>query len=222
MPQNGLPILYSFRRCPYAMRARMAIWISGLKVQLREVVLRDKPSHMLAISPKGTVPVLQLPDGVVVDESLDVMLWALGLSDPEKWLEPEIEDLEAMLGLIAACDGDFKHHLDRYKYASRYEGAVAIEHREAAEGFLLSLETRLSSHAYLFGQRASLADFAIMPFVRQFANTDRHWFDSAHYPQLQNWLATLLEDAPFTHIMKKYPQWVEGDEPVVFERGTAS
>lgn len=212
----SLPILYSFRRCPYAMRARMALYASGQSVELREVVLRDKPAHMLEVSPKGTVPVLMLPDGRVIDESLDVMRWALSAADPLKWLLGSLPD---MLALIDICDGDFKYHLDRYKYTSRYEGAVSLEHRTAAEGFLQQLEVRLAETAYLFGDAPRLADYAIMPFVRQFANADKSWFEHAPYEHLRAWLSAMLGSDTFLSVMQKYPQWHTGDEPVVFPAG---
>lgn len=199
------------------MRARMAVYVSGVSVELREVVLRDKPEAMLEASPKGTVPVLLLPDSTVIDESLDVMRWALGKSDPRKWLEPEKGTIEDMFLLIEQCDGDFKHHLDRYKYATRYEGAISEEHRTEAEAFLRVLELRLSQNEYLFGSRPVLADYAIVPFIRQFANTDKHWFDSTSYEALKKWAATLLQASPFVDVMKKYPQWKEGDGQLIFK-----
>lgn len=210
------PILYSFRRCPYAMRARLALSSAGLECRLREVVLRDKPAAMLDASPKGTVPVLQLPDGKVIDESLDVMMHALGAADPEGLLAPGEGDLDEMLALIAACDGPFKYHLDRYKYPDRYEGAVAEDHRTAGLAFLLTLNERLSSRDQLFGARISLADLAVMPFVRQFANTDRAWFDAEDLPHLQRWLAGHLESSRFKSIMPKFAQWQPGDTEPVF------
>lgn len=210
------PILYSFRRCPYAMRARLALASSGQRVRLREVVLRDKPPHMLAISPKGTVPVLLLPDGQVIDESLDVMRWALHQDDPEGWLLPATGSVEDMLALISQNDGDFKHNLDRYKYAARFEGADPVAHREAAEPFLGMLEARLSGQAYLFGDKPSLADFATLPFIRQFAHVDMAWFESSPYAKVCVWLATFKAGTRFKGIMKKYPQWREGDAEVLF------
>ncbi|RIJ21370.1 glutathione S-transferase [Henriciella barbarensis] len=217
-----LPVLYSFRRCPYAMRARLAIQSAGLQCRLREVVLRDKPQQMLDASPKGTVPVLVLEDSSVVDESLDVMLYALGQNDPESWLAPEEGSRNEMLDLIAACDGPFKHHLDRYKYANRYEdeGAVSEDHRKAGSAFLETLNSRLSSRAQLFGERVSLADMAVMPFIRQFANTDRVWFDAAPYPALKAWLAAHLKSERFKSIMPKFDQWKTGDEEPVFPSAT--
>lgn len=199
------PILYSFRRCPYAMRARMALKASGLFYEHREILLRDKPPSMLAASPKGTVPVVVLPDGEVIDESLDVMRWALAQNDPENWLAPG----DSMFDLIAENDGPFKHHLDRYKYANRYEGAVSSEHRSAGLAFLKTLDDRLSGEGQLFGDAVSLADIAIFPFVRQFANTDRDWFDAQDLPQLQGWLAGHLASPRFAAIMEKHEVWVD-------------
>ncbi|MFC4346369.1 glutathione S-transferase [Kordiimonas lipolytica] len=215
MPEER-PILYSFRRCPYAMRARLALAQAGVAVKLREVVLRDKPAHMLEISPKGTVPVLQLQDGAVIDESLDVMLWALTQNDPDGWLTPEQGTLEGMLALIRENDGDFKHHLDRFKYATRYEDVDPLAHRQAAENFLEKLEARLAGHGWLFGSRASLADYAVLPFIRQFSGVDRSWFDAAPYPALRSWLRAFTESAFFKSVMKKHSQWQVGDAEADF------
>ncbi len=211
-----VPILYSFRRCPYAMRARMALVASGLEVELREVVLRDKPPSMLELSPKGTVPVLWLADGRVLEESLDVMRWALGESDPQGWVPTEPTVAAEMDALITRNDDEFKFHLDRYKYPDRYEGAVSEEHRASAEAFLQTLEGLLDGQDFLFGSVRGFADAAIAPFVRQFANTDRGWFDEAPYPRVQAWLAQELESPFFLGMMNKYAQWVEGTAGVVF------
>ncbi len=211
-----LPILYSFRRCPYAMRARMAIAMSGLQVTLREVVLRDKPQEMIALSQKGTVPVLQLTDGTVIDESIDVMLWALQHNDPEDWLTPEIGSLDDMRALIAENDDDFKHHLDRYKYATRYEDVDPLAHRQQGEVFLQGLEKRLATSSFLFGEHITLADIAIFPFVRQFRIADEAWFDHAPYPHLQSWLKWLMESELFLSVMRKYAQWKRGEDGVIF------
>lgn len=218
MASPDLPVLYSFRRCPYAMRARLAIASAGLECELREVVLRDKPQAMLDASPKGTVPVLVLPDVSVIDESLDVMLHALKTRDPEGWLSPEEAGLNAMLDLIAACDGPFKHDLDRYKYENRYadEGAVSEDHRKSGSAFLSVLDRRLADRSQLFGERVSLADMAVMPFVRQFANTDRDWFDDQPWPHLQAWLKSHLESPRFKAVMPKFAQWTAEAEPVRF------
>ena len=212
-----LPVLYSFRRCPYAMRARLALASSRQRCALREVVLRDKPAEMIAVSPKATVPVLHLPDGQVLEQSLDIMRWALARHDPEQWLSPEIGTIADMEALIADCDGDFKHHLDRYKYAPRYGPETdPLHHRRAAELFLTRLETRLSQHPQLFGARPHLADFAVFPFIRQFANTDREWFDTQPLPRLQDWLAGHLNSNLFQGVMIKVPTWSPGDVEPTF------
>lgn len=214
---SEMPLLYSFRRCPYAMRARLALSVSQQHCRLREIVLRDKPDHMVEISPKATVPVLQLLDGKVIEESLDIMRWALSENDPNEWLVPESGTLEDMFELIAESDGPFKHNLDRYKYANRYEeGTDPVEHRTDGEVFLQKLNKRLAISQNLFGDRPSLADFAIFPFVRQFANTDREWFDNAPLPHLQRWLQTHLESDIFLGVMKKWTVWKDGDEEPVF------
>ncbi|KWV95483.1 glutathione S-transferase [Erythrobacter sp. AP23] len=195
------PILYSFRRCPYAMRARMALSVSGAQYEHREVVLRDKPPQMLEASPKGTVPVLVAENGEVLEESLDVMRWALGQSDPEGWLDRDDP------ALIEANDGPFKHHLDRYKYATRYDDVDPEEHRAAAFDILRMLEERLEAGAYLCGEQRGFADIAIFPFIRQFANADRAWFDVQDLPKLQAWLEGLITSDLFTGVMQKHPQW---------------
>ncbi len=213
---NPRPILYSFRRCPYAMRARMAIAVSGRICRLREVVLRDKPAEMLAASPKGTVPVIVTAEAEVIEESLDVIDWALADNDPQNWLTPEQGSAAEMHALIAKCDGAFKHALDRYKYPSRYDGVDPAKQRELGAQFLTELNTRLSRHPYLFGARISLADIATFPFIRQFANTGRDWFDAQDLPHLQAWLAGHLASTLFASIMRKYPQWQTGDEEPLF------
>lgn len=304
---SDLPVLYSFRRCPFAMRARWALWVAGVAVAHREIVLRDKPAAMLAASPKGTVPVLVVPAGVkpagndegdahsapqVIDESLDVMRWALARHDPERWLQPERGSLDEMLALIDACQAQFKPHLDRSKYPQRYgdevrawtlalvaqasdapggasapvagEGAderiermqaearaacgpatpppteaelasFVVAHRQHARVFLLALEARLLQAAAdgpsgaraeaagesgepaepgqssvcpaLFGTRPALADFAIAPFVRQFAQADAHW-QSGDWPAVRAWLAAMLARPEFeAQVMRKHPLW---------------
>ena len=163
------PILYSFRRCPYAMRARMALWAAGVTVELREVKLAAKPPALIAASPKGTVPVLVLADGTVIDESLDIMRWALGQNDPEGWLAGDDR------ALIAANDGPFKHHLDRAKYPGRYEEEGLSDHRAAALALLAPLELRLQAAPWLCGESRTLTDIALFPFIRQFAAIDPAW-----------------------------------------------
>lgn len=209
----SFPVLYSFRRCPYAIRARMALRVAEITVTLREVDLANRPDEMLFHSPKGSVPVLVLPDHQVIDESLEIMKWALGKNDPTEWLKTESAGARE---LIAANDGEFKHHLDRYKYPERYEGAVKKEHRTQAERFLSTLETRLTEHAFLDSDRPSILDAAIAPFVRQFAAVDEEWFTASPYPALQNWLARFLSGENFLKVMGKRPVWKKGDAPVFF------
>jgi len=208
-----LPILYSFRRCPYAMRARLALMVSGQSVVLREVVLRDKPAAMLDISPKGTVPVLQLADGTVIDESYEILLWALEQNDPGNWLAADRQELDA---LVRRNDFDFKLNLDGYKYPERHPEKARDEYRESANRYLSDLDIRLRDAAYLAGTKPGAADIAVMPFIRQFANTDRDWFESAPYPDLRKWLAGWLKNELFLGVMDKYPQWVPDQSPVVF------
>ncbi|UOR15500.1 glutathione S-transferase [Qipengyuania aquimaris] len=195
------PVLYSFRRCPYAMRARMALSVSGAEYEHREVVLRDKPPQMLEASPKGTVPVLVTEDGAVLEESLDIMRWALGQSDPEGWLDRSDADL------LAANDGPFKHHLDRYKYSTRYDDVDPEEHGSEALKHLRVLDERLAASPYLCGETRGFADIAIFPFVRQFANADREWFDAQDLPHLSKWLEALVNSELFTGVMTKHDQW---------------
>lgn len=215
------PVLYSFRRCPYAMRARLAIYYAGISVELREVVLRDKPPAMLGCSPKATVPVLQLTCGKVIDESRDIMQWALESNDPDHWLLSDRVELDQ---LIDSNDGEFKDALDRYKYPNRYqeehldgsEDEMMLNNRGAAEVFLSQLERRLTVTTYLLGDRASMADMAILPFVRQFAFVDKAWFESAPYPNVQCWLEQFLASDLFAAVMPKFNQWHEGDAPLIF------
>jgi glutathione S-transferase len=179
----------------------MAIAISGVEVEHREIILRDKPAEMLKVSSKGTVPVLLLPDGRVVDESLDVMRWALTQNDPEGWLESAEEPL------IAANDGPFKQALDRYKYPHRYDLPDGLVHREAAMEHLQALNQKLTAAPYLSGSQRGFCDIALFPFVRQFANTDRDWFDPLPLPALQHWLTEMLASPLFERIMTKHPLW---------------
>lgn len=205
-----LPILYSFRRCPYAMRARMALLVSETQCIIREVKLSAKPEALIEISEKATVPVLFLPSGRVIDQSLDVMRWALECSDPEGWLEREDSEL------IAANDGPFKHHLDRYKYPHRYEDCDALEHRAAALEYLQVLENRLAAQSQLSGTARGLTDLAIMPFIRQFAATDREWFADQPLRHLQAWLADHMDSPLFKGVMDKLTPWAPGDERIFF------
>ena len=210
---SNLPVLYSFRRCPYAMRARLAIVYSDISVELREVILRNKPQHFLEISPKGTVPVLLLNNGKVMEESLEIMTWALSHQDDNNWLNKDsTEDIEQ---LIQYNDEEFKYYLDRYKYADRYPEHQEQYYRKKAETFLIDLENRLSKHAFLCSEKCSLADMAIFPFIRQFANVDNDWFQSSDYKKLNHWLNQHIESALFITIMDKYPAWQAGDEKLI-------
>lgn len=203
------PIVYSFRRCPYAMRARLALLVSATRCELREVKLSAKPEALLSASPKGTVPVLVLPDGSVIDQSLDIMRWALVLRDPEGWLlrdDPE---------LIAFNDGPFKVDLDRYKYPERHDGDP-LEHREQGLAFLKVLDGRLSRSPHLCGMERGIADAAIVPFVRQFAAVDQAWFDTLPLPHLQRWLGGYLGSGLFEAIMMRVAPWSPGDPPCFF------
>jgi len=211
---NNLHVLYSFRRCPYAMRARLAITSAQFEVELREVELRNKPESLLLVSPKGTVPVLVLDNGQVLDESLDIMSWALQQNDPEYWLNTAwLKDAET---LIQWNDGEFKYYLDRYKYADRYPDFSALEYRRQAERFLAELEPRLHQNAYLCGNHFSLADAAILPFIRQFAAVDSVWFESAPYPFIQQWLNKFVTSNCFIAVMTKYEPWKPDDSPIKF------
>ncbi|MDT9000863.1 glutathione S-transferase [Paucibacter sp. APW11] len=197
-----LPLLYSFRRCPYAIRARLALRVAGIAVQIEEVQLRAKPAALLAASPKGTVPVLLLPDGRVLEQSLDIMRWALAQRDPEQWLDASLA--EAAEQLITVNDTDFKLLLDRYKYPERHPDQSQASHRAQAEALMLApLEALLAGRPHLLAERATLVDMALLPFIRQFAAVDRTWFDTAPYPRLRDWLLRLCAGALFEAVMAK-------------------
>ncbi len=205
------PILWSFRRCPYAMRARLAVASSGQAVELREVILRDKPEAFLNTSPTATVPCLNTGSNVI-DESLDIMVWALSRNDPEDWLVMPAEGHD----LIAWNDGPFKTALDRYKYASRHQGVdIEVEQSKAVQ-FLLKLENLLHNNTWLFGVKPSLADMAILPFVRQFAHVDPDWFNTQPLLHVARWLEAFKSSTRFASIMQKDPQWRPGAPVISF------
>ncbi|WP_394778380.1 glutathione S-transferase [Undibacterium sp.] len=211
-----LPILYSFRRCPYAMRARLALKYAGIPVELREVALRNKPADMIALSPKATVPVLLLPDGQIIDQSIDIMRWALAQQDPEGWL-PGPACVEVAEQLIVVNDGPFKAMLDRYKYAGRYPEQTADTYRDNGVALQIApLEARLQQTRYLLGERLSLADMALFPFVRQFAHVDAAWFSASPYKAVQAWMDGLLESPLFDAAMEKFTPWQAGQTAVIF------
>ncbi len=206
----NIPVLYSFRRCPYAIRARMALTKASIQWEHREVNLKDKPLEMLTLSSKGTVPVLLLSDGTVIDESLDVMLWALDKNDPEQWLQV---DSQQTLKLIYQNDYEFKPLLDKYKYHVRHPDGSQQEFRQQAEAFLslLNLQLEENSCRGLLANAPTLADVAIFPFIRQFAGVDREWFENAHYPSLTRWLVAWEGNTDFLNVMQKYDFWKKMD-----------
>jgi len=209
------PILYSFRRCPYAIRARMAIHRANISCALREVVLRDKPIEMTTLSDKGTVPVLQLLDGRVLDESLDVMLWALKQNDPAEWLNA---DKEISKKLIDENDFEFKQDLDHYKYHVRFPEQPRSYYRKCCERFLTKLESCLKDHGGngLIDNKIRFVDIAIFPFIRQLSHVDRKWFDNTQYMHLHNWLEFFEGSDVFLSVMEKRKRWKNGDDISIF------
>jgi len=209
---NTPPILYSFRRCPYAMRARLALYYANIKCELREVVLNDKPDEMIRLSAKATVPVLHLPNGQVIDQSYDIIKWAIRQNDPGGWRML----LEQTDELVAENDGPFKSALDNYKYACSSPEHPPEFYRSQGEGFLKKLDGILRNAPYLLGDHQTVADIALFPFIRQFAHVDRDWFYTAPYPCLHRWLNRHLNSDIFGAIMNKYPKWHAGDDSVYF------
>ena len=203
-----LPILYSYRRCPYAMRARMALKLAEVAVEIREISLREKPAHMLQVSPKATVPVLVLTDGSVIEESIEIMLFALKTHALADNIHAEV------IALILQNDTDFKQALDAYKYPERFPTQSQLVYRQQGEVFLRQLENLLQQNTYLFDATPTFADYAIFPFVRQFSAVDVVWFgginqDSANYPKLRTWLKSLVESDLFKSVMEKQPTYIE-------------
>lgn len=222
------PILYSLRNCPYAMRARLAIYKAKLPVVLRDVVLTDKPPQMIAASAKATVPILVLNDSKVIDESLDIMLWALNESDPHNLLragshgsnqensQDSNHSYNDILQLVNQFDSEFKPCLEAYKCAKRYHETNIQACREACEVYIKNLEQRLSAHRYLIDNRESMADIALLPFIRQFAKIERQWYLQSPYPQLKRWLNQYLQSAVFNKVMFKYPLWSLDQPAIIF------
>ena len=209
MSQLEQPILYNFRRCPYAIRARLAVSYANVNVEIREVVLKNKPAEFLATSPSGTVPSLKLTD-TILDESLDIMEWALSQYDPINLMDMPSRGFD----LITECDGNFKQHLDRAKYPNRFPKTDPIESRDKAALFLYKLEKMLSPN--LFGKNMSIADLAILPFVRQFSHIDHVWFCAQDWINLIKWLDNFKESSEFNKIMTKLAPWRSGDTPIMF------
>ena len=218
---SSLPVLYSLRNCPYAMRARVAIYYAKQKVALRDLVLSNKPDEMLAVSPKGTVPVLvtELETGqtVVIDESLEVMLWALNESDPDNLLHSESPHLlTEMLLLISQFDHEFKTCFDKYQCAKRYHEDSLESERKACEKYIADLEHRLQNNEFLISDKTSLADIALLPFIRKFSKVERQWYLQSPYPKLRAWLNNYLQSRMFSKVMTQHSLWVEKRELVVF------
>lgn len=208
------PVLYSFRRCPYCMRAHMALKYSGIKVELREVDLQNYPPQALQISAKATVPVLHLPDGSVIDESWDILKWALAQNDPDCWLGENNEfALDAEI-LIETNDFSFKEDLDRYKYADRYPEHSEQHYRKSCEEYIEELEDMLCENSYLLSDQLSLADIGVFPFVRQFSMVDKDWFDQAPYPHVRQWLNNLISTELFSNAFQKHELWQQGSPAV--------
>ena len=209
------PLLYSFRRCPYAMRARLALLAAGIRCEIREIALSQKPTSLLVASPKGTVPVLVLPDAVI-EQSLDIMLWALRQNDPHGWLPKDSQLMNVQLSLVKQCDDEFKFHLDRYKYPDRYQLADGLLHRQAGAEFLHLLNQRLKTNAFLSTAQWGFADAAIAPFVRQFAHTDPNWFASQSWTPLIEWLTQFEASKDYQQAMYKYKVWHPDSKPVAY------
>lgn len=208
---NQPPVLWTFRRCPYAIRARLALRSAGIRVELREIVLRAKPEQFLSVSASATVPALELSERVL-DESLEIMTWALEQNDPERLMDMPGEGWD----LIAINDGPFKTRLDHTKYATRYPDVDPSVERDAAAEHLNELGRRLNFGAWLFGDRPTIADMALLPFVRQFAAIDRPWFEAQPWPALIAWLDRFLNSGTFGGVMQKYPPWSEDGPPTWF------
>jgi len=220
-----LPILYSLQHCPYAMRARMGLLMAQQQVMLRAITMKNKPEEMLSVSPKGTVPVLLLPDARVIDESLDIMIWALQQNDPEDLLHKDSPgDLAAMIELIQRNDKEFKPQLEIYKKSKRFRTGSELEEREKCEVFILELEQRLSKKCddnieaggNFIGQKPGLIDYALIPFVRQFSRVNKAWFKQAPYPLLRAWIEQQMQTRLYAKAMAKYPLWLDENEECVF------
>lgn len=215
-----LPILYSLRNCPYAMRARLAIYASGQQVQLCDIVLSNKPDEMLKVSPKGTVPVLVTTDNQVIDESLAIMQWAFLQTDPEGYTNKAVPNaLDEMLAVIAIFDNEFKGHLERYRCSKRYHEPSLPEDRQQCERYLADLESRLSLHQYLMSDKPSLTDLALMPFMRQFAQVERQWYLQSPYPKLRQWLNHFLQSRMFSKVMVQNSMWLDTKQRLIFGAG---
>jgi glutathione S-transferase len=232
-----LPVLYSLRNCPYAMRARLAIYAAKQQVQLRDLVLSNKPAEMLAVSPKGTVPVLVTASNFVIDESLAIMQWAFSQTDPDDYLHKKVPNkaelnkevlnkevlnkealnaLAEMLAVIEIFDHEFKGHLEKYRCSKRYHEPSLIADRQQCEAYLADLESRLCQYQYLMSDKPSLVDLALMPFIRQFARVERQWYLQSPYPKLRQWLNGYLQSRMFSKVMEQHPLWLDAKQVVIF------
>ena len=214
MENNKHPILYSFRRCPYAMRARLAIKASEILVEIREITLKEKPLEFLKLSPKGTVPVLVTYSGNVLEESIDIINWALNINDPQKWLAKGQLSQSQINQLLNNLENQFKPNLDRYKYPNRFENINRDFHRDKNLDFLRYLDDLIKKNRALNCSHLSLIDYAIFPFIRQFRNVDDKWFDSLNFNFLKKWLFQLIDSKNFLSIMKKYDKWESINTPI--------
>jgi glutathione S-transferase len=214
MFKNKHPILYSFRRCPYAMRARLALQASGILVEIREIKLQNKPDELLQSSPKGTVPVLVLNSQEVLDESLDIIWWALKISDPKNWLAKGQMDQAEINKTLTTLEYDFKQNLDKYKYPNRYTNINKNLCRDKNLKFLNDLNDLLKRNKALNNSHLSMVDYAIFPFIRQFRNVDEQWFDSLDFKFLKKWLYQIIDSKQFLTIMKKYKLWKPNQIPI--------
>ena len=205
---NNFPILYSLQNCPYAMRARLALLLSEQTIIIRAITLKNKPLAMLEASPKGTVPVLILADGTVLEESIDIMHWALKQNDPNNLLAQAQPDThQAIIALIQRGDDQFKHPLEQYRAAKRYHRDTELKWRQQCEVFIQELEQRLTDNGFFIGNSISLADYTFIPFLRQFGRVDRKWFATAPYPKVKSWLSTQLQSQLYARMMKKHELW---------------
>jgi len=212
-----MPILYSFKRCPYAMRARMALYLSNTVVELREVSLRDKPQSMLEISPKGTVPVLILDDGNVIDESIEIIEWCIK-KKKNIFTETLNSDQELFTeDAIKLFDEKFKFHLDRYKYATRYEDVDEILHRESCVEILKTMENKISNKIFFYTDHLNKIDICILPFIRQFRIANPEWFDNhIEFPKVQKWLDNFLKSSILEEIMVSHEVWKKNNTAIFF------
>lgn len=208
------PVLYSYHRCPYCMRAHMALFNSGIKVELREVDINNMPEEAASISPKATVPILVFNDGTFIDESWDIVKWALAQNDPDNWLGKDNAYLLDAEMLVETNDFSFKEDLDHYKDSDHYPQQRDQDYRQACEEFLLELEDMLSDSQYLLSDAMSLADIGVFPFILQFSQVDKEWFVQSPYPRVQHWLNRIIGSSLFQHIFQKHKIWRPGDSPV--------